>query len=131
MKKYIIAIALICIIGLGVGYLVSTNQAVGSVIQGNEYNSTTTSASFLNHSVLKTGHGSLANVVITGTNPAAITFYDATTTDATKRTKAATTTLASFQTTATPNSYPIDSNFSDGLLVDFGGGTGSTTITWR
>lgn len=125
----IIGLLLAGVIGLYLGLSVISTEA--SVVAGNEYNSTTTSATFQNHNVLKTGWGSLAQVTITGTNPGTVTLYDATTTNSALRTKPATTTIANFQTTATPGTYTFDVVFNDGLLVDFGGGTGSTTIMWR
>lgn len=130
--KSILAVAfLVVIIGAVSTLLQRPDQAQGSVNVGNAYYSTTTTTAFLNHTVLRRGTGSLGSVIITGTGPGIVTIYDATTSDPTLRTRTATTTLASFQTTATPGTYTFDSTYNDGLLVDFTAGVGSTTITYR
>lgn len=115
----------------GLAALIGGGMTLGSVTDDGVYNATSTSAAFGLSKVLKTGQGVFGSVVITGTGPGAVTLYDATTTNALLRTKVATTTLANFQTTATPGTYTFDVAFVEGLIVDFGGGTGTTTITWR
>ena len=118
-------------------------KSLGSVVQGNEYNSTTTplasavtstttSARLIR--VLKVGGGSLAQVTITGvrtSDTASLAFYDATTTNITKRNRS-TTTLATFAST-TAGTYTFDAAFSDGLIVEVGeeDTSASSTITWR
>jgi hypothetical protein len=107
-------------------------QALGSVARSNEYQSTTTDATFPTFKVIKSGDGSLAQVTITTAGTGSLTFYDATTTDRTLRTNAATTTLAKFQITTTVGTYTFDSIFRYGLLVETtGSNIGSTTITYR
>jgi hypothetical protein len=108
----------------------------GSAITGQEYMSTTTQGSNVAYAVLKSSSGSLGSVIttITGTGP--MTFYDATTSDATKRVGSMATSslkvLAYFGASPTVGNYIFDSVFNDGLLVVWGTGTvSSSTITWR
>lgn len=106
------------------------NTFVGSVAQGSEYHSTSTSAVFVNNSVLVSGSGTLGSVVVTVTGTGSLTLYDGTTT--LSHPDWATTTLAYFAGSPTVGTYTFDAVFQKGLLVQFGAGTvASTTITFR
>lgn len=110
--------------------LFKTDSPLGSVVQSSEYHSTTTSATFSDLVVLKSGPGALGSAVITVTGTAPMTFYDATST--VTNTEWASTTLASFNASPTVGTYTFDVIFQKGLLVDYGAGTiPTTTITWR
>lgn len=107
-----------------------------SVIQGGEYKATSTKAyngvSLTNLTVLKSESGTLGSVVITGaTAVGTINLYDATTTDATKRTKTATTTLITIPATTLANTYTYDISFYNGLIVELLGTVGTSTVTFR
>ena len=105
------------------------DKAVGSVQIGHEYQGTTTYTGFTNYSVLDSGPGALGSVVITGAGSGTFTIYDATST--VTNTAWPTTTLASFPTNAATGTYTFDRIFQKGLLVDFKGTMGTTTITWH
>ena len=107
--------------------------AVGSAIMGQDYNSTTTPSSWqLKPTVIKTGPGALAQVTITGTSTGTMYFYDATTTDKTKRTgNTATTTIAQFPNLNTQGTYTFDVTFNDGLILEIIGSGATSTISWR
>ena|ERR1035437_785151 len=103
---------------------------LGSVNTGNEYHSTSTSAGFVNYSVLQSGNGTIGSVVITMTGTGTIDLYDATST--VTNAAWATTTLAHFGASPTVGTYTFDVIFQKGLLVQFGTGTiASTTITYK
>ena len=119
-------------------YVTKTDNVSGSVIQGNEYNSTTTIAAVEpNIRLLKTGVGSLAQVTVMGAPPAAtMTLYNATTSDVNKRTgntPTSTILLADFPAGMTVGTYTFDATFTTGLLLVTGASPASptSTITWR
>ncbi len=118
-------------------------EAVGSALVGNDYMATSSSpSSFIGTGVivpLKTGGGSLAQVVVNvaGSAGGSLVFYDATTTDINLR--AATQSTSSIFITALPNAlvagtYTFDAQFSRGLLMHYTGGAvarASTTVMYR
>lgn len=108
---------------------------VGSVAQSSEYKSTTTrSGVFPTLVAVKETPGTLGSVVITGAAAGVINFYDATTTDITKRTgnKATSTIiLPTFPASAATGTYTFDISFYDGLIVETIGTMPTTTITYR
>lgn len=129
-------------IGLFAGvYLTRPTQTLGSVVQGNEYTSTTTGMSvaygntITGDKVLKTGAGSLAQVTLTGANTGIVNFYDATTSNVALRTgQAATSTIliASLPVSLAAGTYTYDAQFAFGLFLDIDtGNMPTTTITWR
>lgn len=110
--------------------------ALGSVADGQSYFSTTTAATpaFTSPVTLKSGSGSLANVVLQASAAASsIQLIDATTSDVTKRNNVATSSLilASWGNSPTIGTYTFDSTFSNGLLLTITGTPGTTTVTWR
>lgn len=118
-------------------FSISINQpreVRASVARSGEYQSTTTDATFAvapAFKVIQTGEGTLGSLVVATAGSGVINVYDGTTTDATKRTKAATTTLIHL-TTSVQGTYQLDLVAHDGLLVEtVGTQTGSTTITYR
>lgn len=117
-----------------------THVALGSTIQGNDYQATTTAGSSVYGSItgsklIKTGYGSLGTVVITGANTGIVNIYDATTTDITKRTgntATATILIASLPASLTTGDYVFDTALSWGLYVDLVSGImPTTTIAFR
>lgn len=138
--EYAVMIVLLAVIAIIVWSPLEFRIASGSTLQGNDYQATTTtsvvSGEFLtNTAVLKTGQGSLAQVTITGANTGVLVFYDATTSDVTKRAsnKASTTiAIAEFPASATAGTYTFDAGFTDGLLISRLAGSGPTsTVMWR
>lgn len=121
-------IVLICF-GLWIGK--SSIPVYAGTPIGAEYNSTTTSSSIANHAVLRPAPGVLGSVVITTVGTGTFVLYDATTTDATKRTKAATTTLASFGASTAAGTYAFDIIATQGILLDYTGVLATSTITSR
>ena len=107
----------------------------GSVAASNEYHSTTTNAASPSYFLLKSGAGALGSVIITGSQNNALYLYDATTTDSTKRTKTATSSLnllAAFPPNAATSTYTFDTTFFGGLLIYFATTpSGTTTFTYR
>lgn len=110
---------------------------VGSVSLGAGYKATTTSAlmgwAVRTPKTLSTHPGTLGSVVITGAAATLFELYDATTTNANLRAIKATTTLASFPTSAAAGTYTFDVDYNVGLIAEFKTGTAiaTTTITWR
>lgn len=133
----------ILLVGTFIAYLMSMQPwgVVGSVVQGNEYQATSTAANALYgartdaEGLLKTGYGSLAQVTITGANTGILNFYNATTSNVNLRTgnKATSTLLiASFPASAAAGTYTFDATVSTGLLYVLEGGLmPTTTIMWR
>lgn len=118
----------------------AAENVVGSTIQGNEYIATSTGqtnqfgAITSGTVLLKSGSCSLGSVVVTGDNTGALNFYDATTSDATKRAITATTSLllASVAASATEETYTFDVTCTRGLLMVLQNGTmPTTTVTYR
>lgn len=110
-------------------------SAKASVIQGSEYHATTTTTgTFATENALQTGSGALGSVVITGPAAGVMNFYDATTSDVSKRTgnKATSTILlASFPASAPAGTYTFDEAFYTGLYVSVIGTMPTSTITSR
>lgn len=130
LKQIVITVLIAILAVLGVDY--SAGGKLGSMPSGEAYNSTTTAAGMVNYNLLKTGQGTFGSVVITGATTGLLRVYDATTTVATARTKAATTTLAVFPASTAAGTYTFDVAFSQGLLIDYASaGYATSTITWR
>lgn len=118
----------------------SVEPVQGGVIQGQEYNSTSTGATNINgeivsgESLLGSRFGSLGSVVITGDATGLIHFYDATTSDATARVSTKSTStihIGSVAPSAPEGTYVFDVQYSDGLLMVIEGTAPSSTITYR
>lgn len=141
--SYSIAVLAVMIAFVG-AFVVMTYRAdtsLAAVGIGNEYIATSTaqnsmygantSQSFL----IATGQGSLGTVIVSGANTGIVNFYDATTTNVSKRTgQPATSTILLFSMPASlaAGSYPIDVQFTTGLIMDLNGGNmPTTTITYR
>lgn len=128
-----IVLAVILVLGGAalVGNL-NAQKVQGSVNIANDYHSTTTDATWTSPRLIQTGNGTLGSVVITTAGTGRLSLYDATTTNSSLRTKSGTTTLANFNVTTTVGTYTFDSQFYDGLIVEFSGANvASTTITSR
>lgn len=104
-------------------------QTFGSIVEGQTYNATTTSAggtyaTVSGDKLLKTGVGSLGSVVITGANTGILNFYNGTTTTGYL--------IASIPASAAAGTYVFDATFTTGLFVDLvSGSMPTTTITYR
>ena len=126
---------------LFIGYLMSVQLAHGSTLVGNDYIATSTAASgaygatITGSKLIRTGAGSLAQYVITGANTGVINFYNATTSDITKRApnlSTSTILIASFPASAAANTYTFDAQFTTGLYIDVISGNMPTgTIMYR
>lgn len=131
----------ICLTILAIVYMFVSNMqlAVAGVQQGDEYQATTTtstmSGTFDGLEVLKTGQGSLGTVIITGANTGGLVFFDATTTDITKRAASKATSsiaIAEIPVSLAAGTYVFDAEFTDGLTIVRLSGSGPTsTVTWR
>ena len=120
-------------------------RALGSIMDGQGYNSTTTSSAVATTwaeartvTGTSTRSGIFGSVIITKqTQVTTLNIYDATTTDITLRNNVATSSilLASFGTSTPVGTYVFDSNYKTGLIVDptpIGGNmVASSTITWK
>ena len=134
----VIFVAALFVVSIWFG--LSTQPTLGSVIQGNEYQATTTikssdSGTFDGLEQLKIGQGSLAQVTITGANTGVLVFYDATTSNASKRSAdraSSTIAIAEISASVAAGTYTFDAEFTDGLLMSRLGGLGPTsTVMWR
>lgn len=117
---------------------------LGSTIQGNDYQATSTAPSTVYGATITTSRslfqnvsprqGALSSVVITGANTGIVNFYNATTSDVNLRTgqKATSTILiASLPASLAAGDYTFDVAFTDGLYIDVTGTIPTTTITYR
>lgn len=137
MNKLYIVVGLI--VGIVVAsFLVRGEKADATVVQGNECNATSTrnynGVAIANLTQIKKGSGAFCGVTITGAGAGQINFFDATTTDITKRTgnKATSSILiATFPVSATVGTYQFDSVVSDGVIVEIIGTTPTSTILTR
>ena len=113
---------------------------IGSAVDGQTYNSTTTrayaGATISNFAVIKPGPGTLGSVInFSGSATGVVYLYDATTTDITKRT--GNTATSSIIIATIPGSYDMgayvfDVGFNNGLLYELvSGSVGTSTITYR
>ena len=139
-KTLISVVIMVCFAFSAVLLFVSPKVTVGSTIQGNDYQSTSTAASAAYGAqtlsvVVKTGQGALGSVVVTGANTGVVNIYDATTTNINNRasSKATSTILiASLPASLAVGTYTFDAEFTDGLYVDnVSGLMPTTTITYR
>ena len=139
----IILATAVLLVALLILYRNSTLPALGSVSRGSEHHATTTTTAtskvptniaFQNETTGSSTPGTFGSVVITGAAAGVMTFYDATTSDATKRDVVATSSLpvlASFPVSTAAGTYTFDTTFRKGLLFDVKGTMPTTTITWR
>lgn len=117
----------------GLSYFQNAQKAIGSVEVGNEYQATTTNATWstaVNQCKdTLTDSKTLGSIIVTNTSNATLTITDAT---STIHTDFATTTIASFPLT-TVGTYTFDVKLKRGLCVqvDTTVGVASTTITFR
>lgn len=138
--KYILSVAvLIAVLAISALLLQKPQESFGSVEVGAEYQSTTTPAvaTGTNLCPARSGYASSTtgalgsvNVLIAGTGR--LRIVDATTTNATLRATAATSSLllADFPS-ATAGSYHFDVTFKNGLLIDTSANVPTTTISYR
>lgn len=148
MRTKTLNIALVVVLAVMFGMLLvliqKPWQLSGSVIQGNEYNATSTrnyeGTVLTNLTRLKNAGdncvaGSLAQVTITGANTGIIRFWDATTTDSTQRAAvyaSSTLLIATIPASAAAGTYTFDATFDCGLIYELQGGLAPTsTIMWR
>ncbi len=113
----------------------------GSTLQGQEYMATTTAANSVygatvtGSTLIRTGSGSLASVIITGANTGVVNLYDATTSDITKRAARLSTStilIATLPANLVAGTYVFDAVYSNGLYFDLISGSAPTsTITYR
>ena len=110
---------------------------LGSVQQSGEYSSTSTGGNLVAtpQELLVNGPATLGSVVITGANTGVIHFYNATTTDITKRTDTTTPTssliVASIPASTAAGTYTFDVKAPIGLLMEIIGTSPTSTITYR
>lgn len=137
MKKVLSTLFVLSLIVVAGVSLIGKKEVstLGSVNVGNDYKSVVT-ATYLtaNKDLLCLGSGSVGSVVITGAAAGTFELLDASTTNASLRTITATSSLrkiASFPTSAAVGDYIFDASFYNGLVVEFIGTQGTTTITYR
>lgn len=128
-------ITLIMVVGIGVR-VYSNNGGEESLGGGmaSVYTSNFTPTAGDEAQLIKTRAGVLGSVIITGAGAGTFNIYNASTTDATLRTIAATSSLprlASFPANAAVGDYKFDAGFSYGLLVVWTGAIGTSTITYE
>lgn len=117
-----------------------SNQTFASVSVTDEYMATSSAANGVNGAfttgrLIDEGQGTFGSYVITGANTGVVHFYDATTTDVTKRAsnKATSTILiASFPASTAAGTYTFDVKYTAGLYMDLPSGSMPTsTVTYR
>lgn len=122
------------------GYLaLKSNEALGSVAIGNEYQATSTSNMGTGHIVIglkdPTAVGAestvplsvLGSVIVASSSAVAVTLWDATST-----TDTASTTIGTIKASVTEGVYTFDSAIKRGLIVNLPtGDAGSYVITYR
>ena len=137
----VIAIVLASALAVFLASTWASQTALGSVTEGNDYIATSTApnnvygAQTAQTSLLKTGSGSLGQVVITGANTGILNFYNATTSNINLRTGNVATSsilLLSIPASAAAGDFIVDARFSTGLIYDlYGGIMPTTTILFR
>jgi len=131
-------ISLFLLIAVGLlgfmAYKVSLSEEPMITLGGTSpYNHTTTIPTGDASQLLKTQFGTLGRITVTTAGAGSASLYDATTTIATERATAATTSLpliAEIGAGLAAGTYEFDTAFNDGLLVVFYGAIGTSTIMW-
>lgn len=134
-----IVLALITIVSVLWGQIGGKQPTlIGSAVDGQTHNATTTDSTWTGAKLVKAGSGTLGSVIFTGVGSSvnSLKIYDATTTNINLRTgnKATSTiTIVDFGVSTTRGTYTFDININDGILVEpsVAGGVASTTITYR
>lgn len=147
-KKYLLTSVLI-ILGIFTVVLWFSHEEpkeepkIGSVAVTNEYTATSTAANSGGHIgitsapfLIRSGGGALGSVIILSAGSAGgyYNLYDATTTDINKRASSMATTsiiITSLPTDLAAGTYVFDSVLHYGLIADWSGTIGTTTITYR
>jgi hypothetical protein len=140
IKDILIIIVISAIVCFGVVKTIPKEEKeLGNV--GNEpYVATSTAqntvyGAFSADRLIKTGWGTLGSVTISGANTGVVNFYNATTTDVTKRTgNIATSSLliASLPASLAAGTYDFNAVFTTGLYIDLDTGImPTTTVTYK
>lgn len=112
-----------------------TYNAEGSAIMGQEYSATSSFAAYPDNTrTLKRGYGSLGSFVITGDNTGTVSFYNATTANASLRAASKATSsilIADFPASSPEGTYTFDIAVTDGLLMVTTGAEATGTVTFR
>src|SRR4051812_21743146 len=129
--QLIILVGLMFVTILFIAFLSGNKTANGSVAFGNDYQATTTDATWttLTPKILLSKGGSLGSVIVTTIGTGSLTLYDATTTDNTLRASVATSTItvANWQITTSLGTYTFDTSFKNGLIAVWVGTNDATT----
>jgi hypothetical protein len=136
---YVLILVLVLGVGLLAGKAIFKGQPLGSVIQSQEYYSTSTvwfnggNGNTRADWVIKKSRGSLGSLIVTGAGNLAYNLYNASSTEFTDSNIASSTALlVSVPASMAVGTYVFDLDFSNGLLLDVVSGTvASTTITYR
>lgn len=150
MKKYLIPSIIAFVLAIFVGFFAYRPQTTdASVSIGSSYVYATFAPAQTNTnykqsivldsiqpattSVPRYNGGTLGSVIITGTSTGNLVLYDATTSNVTLRAGATTTLpiLAQFPANAVGGTYTFDEYYQLGLVVEFNGAQGTSTITYR
>lgn len=138
--KTIIAIYVVSVILVaGLTYLITRPDSepdldYSGVTVGNEYNYVKVSPSTTGCAVVKARPGALGSLIVSTAGAGRMVLYDATTTNAALRGNVATTSLAivaSVEQSQAAGTYIYDTAFNYGLIVDYTGTQGTSTITYR
>ena len=128
MKQKLIAI-LVALIALLGGY--QGSQILGDSSADANYATTTSTGRFPTTALLRSGSGVFTGVTITGAAAGVMEFYNATTSDVTKRASSlssSTILIASFPASAAAGNYLFNTPFSTGLFVAITGTMPTSTI---
>lgn len=134
MKYIQLGLVLLAVVILSLIYFKPVQLPVGSTVQGNDYQSTSTNALLTTPKVIKESRGSLGSVIITGVGTGTFDLYNATTSNINLRAASMSTStiwIASFGPSASVGNYVFDVEFSNGLYLQTVGTVASTTITFR
>lgn len=139
-KKILVVAFLIVVIGVFTLITQQPDSVGASVQRGSEYMATstvndTTNLTIADNAIIKLTPGSLGRITITAVGTAPLTFYDATTTDVTKRTGNVSTsslTVVKIPASLAVGTYDYDMELKYGLVIKVGAGTVATsTILYR
>lgn len=137
MKTTILIYVVSVLLAVGITYFVTkpdVEPVVSGVTVGNEYNYVSVTPVSSAPAMLKTGPGAFGSFIISTAGTGRLILYDATTTQSTLRTIQATSSLpivATIEPSQAVGDYVYDVVFNGGLLIDYVGTQGTSTITYR
>ena len=126
-------VAAVMILGAAIIFMFNNPiVASGSVVGGNEYNSTTTRATsagthWLAKSTSNTSYCAIGSLIVASSSATTLVLWDATST-----TDVSSTTIATFKAAIGEGTYTFDTTCKRGLIIETPAGfNGEYIVTWR